>query len=133
MRMVAQYAIAGDRGALVVGTDHAAEAVTGFFTKHGDGAADVAPLTGLTKRQGAAMLRALGSPDRLWRKVPTADLLDEQPGQTDESSLGLTYEQIDDFLEGHEVEDGTAHAILERYRSTEHKRRTPPGPADTWW
>ena len=133
MRMIAQYAIAGDRGALVVGTDHAAEAVTGFFTKHGDGAADVATLTGLTKRQGAAMLRALGSPDRLWRKVPTADLLDDQPGQTDESSLGLTYEQIDDFLEGHEVADDVAHAILERYRTSEHKRRTPPGPADTWW
>lgn len=133
MRMIAQYAIAGDRGALVVGTDHAAEAVTGFFTKHGDGGVDVAPLMGLTKRQGAALLRALGSPDRLWRKAPTADLLDEQPGQTDESSLGLTYEQIDDFLEGHEVPDGIAHAILERYRSTEHKRRTPPGPDDTWW
>ncbi|HJA39817.1 MAG TPA: ammonia-dependent NAD(+) synthetase [Candidatus Brevibacterium intestinigallinarum] len=133
MRMIAQYSIAGERGSLVVGTDHAAEAVTGFFTKYGDGGADVAPLTGLTKRQGAALLRALGSPDRLWQKVPTADLLDEAPGQTDESSLGLTYEQIDDFLEGRPVSDEVAHAIIERYRMTEHKRRTPPGPADTWW
>lgn len=56
-RMVIQYAIAGQLGLLVVGTDHAAEAVTGFFTKHGDGGVDVIPLTGLTKRQGAALLR----------------------------------------------------------------------------
>uniref|UniRef100_UPI000946EBFF ammonia-dependent NAD(+) synthetase n=1 Tax=Pseudomonas aeruginosa TaxID=287 RepID=UPI000946EBFF len=56
IRMVAQYAIAGERGALVVGTDHAAEAITGFFTKYGDGGADVLPLNGLTKRQGRALL-----------------------------------------------------------------------------
>ncbi|MDX5312151.1 MAG: ammonia-dependent NAD(+) synthetase, partial [Rhodococcus sp. (in: high G+C Gram-positive bacteria)] len=50
-RMILQYAIAGQLGLLVVGTDHAAEAVTGFFTKHGDGGVDLTPLTGLTKRQ----------------------------------------------------------------------------------
>ncbi|HLS32114.1 MAG TPA: ammonia-dependent NAD(+) synthetase, partial [Brevibacterium sp.] len=133
MRMVAQYAVAGARDSLVVGTDHAAEAVTGFFTKFGDGAADLVPLAGLTKRQGAAMLRALGAPDRLWEKVPTADLLDETPGQTDESSLGLTYEEIDDFLEGDEVSGAVARALAEKFSVSEHKRRTPPGPDDDWW
>jgi len=83
VRMVAQYAIAGERGALVVGTDHAAEAVTGFFTKYGDGGADVLPLSGLTKRQGRALLVQLGAPERLYEKAPTADLLDGRPGQTD--------------------------------------------------
>lgn len=133
MRMIAQYAVAGERGALVVGTDHAAEAVTGFFTKFGDGGADLMPLAGLTKRQGASMLCALGSPDRLWTKVPTADLLDEDPGQTDEASLGLTYEQIDDFLEGKDVPETVSHTLRSRFAVSEHKRRTPPGPADTWW
>ncbi|MYM20517.1 ammonia-dependent NAD(+) synthetase [Brevibacterium sp. 5221] len=133
VRMTAQYAIAGQRGQLVVGTDHAAEAVTGFFTKYGDGGADVVPLTGLSKRQGAALLSHLGAPARLWEKAPTADLLDEAPGQTDESSLGLTYAQIDDYLEGREVAEDTARRIEERYRATEHKRRVPVGPDDEWW
>lgn len=133
MRMVAQYAIAGERGLLVVGTDHAAEAVTGFFTKFGDGACDVAPLTGLTKSQGAAMLRELGAPERLWQKAPTADLLDGAPGQTDESSLGVSYAEIDAYLSGAEVSAEAAANLERRYRATEHKRRLPVGPDDGWW
>lgn len=133
MRMVAQYAIAGDLGLLVIGTDHAAEAVTGFYTKFGDGAADVIPLSGLTKSQGAEMLRALGAPDRLWEKVPTADLLDDQPGQSDESSLGVTYPEIDGYLRGERVSEEAATNLERRYRATEHKRRTPVAPGDTWW
>lgn len=132
-RMVAQYAVAGQEGLLVVGTDHAAEAVTGFYTKHGDGAADLTPLNGLTKRQGAAMLRRLGAPEKLYLKAPTADLLDEDPGQTDESSLGLRYADIDDYLEGQDVPDAVAEAIERRYLLTEHKRRMPATPSDIWW
>ena len=75
--MVTQYAIGGQNGLLVIGTDHAAEAVTGFFTKFGDGGADLLPLTGLTKRQGRALLQELGADERLYLKMPTADLLDE--------------------------------------------------------
>ncbi|WP_051297692.1 ammonia-dependent NAD(+) synthetase [Brevibacterium album] len=143
MRMIAQYAIAGDRGCLVVGTDHAAEAVTGFFTKFGDGGADLVPLAGLTKGQGAALLAELGAPSRLWEKAPTADLLDEEPGQTDESSLGLAYREIDALLTGEALPAGgadqagaseeAAERLVRRYRTTEHKRRTPPGPDDAWW
>lgn len=133
MRMVAQYAIAGDRRLLVVGTDHAAEAVTGFFTKFGDGAADVVPLAGLTKGQGAAMLRHLGAPERLWQKEPTADLLDGHPGQSDASSLGVDYESIDAYLSGREVPEPVAQNLEQRYRSTEHKRRLPVTPDDQWW
>lgn len=133
VRMLAQYAIAGDRGLLVVGTDHAAEAITGFFTKFGDGAADVTPLAGLTKGQGAAMLREMGAPDRLWEKIPTADLLDGEPGQTDEASLGVRYAEIDAYLSGLAVPEAVAENLERRYRSTEHKRRLPVTPADTWW
>lgn len=133
LRMVAQYAVAGDHRLLVVGTDHAAEAVTGFFTKFGDGGADVLPLSGLTKRQGKALLRELGAPERLYEKAPTADLLDGDPGQTDESSLGLTYEQIDDYLEGREVDAKVAGALESRYLATRHKREAPVTMFDEWW
>jgi NAD+ synthase len=133
VRMVAQYALAGSAGLLVVGTDHAAEAVTGFFTKYGDGGTDILPLTGLTKRQGRALLIELGAPDRLYLKAPTADLLDDNPGQTDEANLGLRYEQIDDFLEGLPVDDSVAETIEKRYLSTEHKRQVPASMFDEWW
>jgi NAD+ synthase len=130
IRMVEQYALAGAGRMLVVGTDHAAEAVTGFYTKHGDGAVDLTPLTGLTKRQGAALLRELGAPDRLWQKTPTADLLDTKPGQPDETELGLAYQVIDDYLEGGSVADEDAEKIEQRYRVTAHKRRMPATPFD---
>lgn len=133
IRMVAQYAIAGQRTLLVVGTDHAAEAVTGFFTKYGDGGTDILPLTGLSKRQGKQLLRYLDAPARLYEKAPTADLLDLNPGQTDEDNLGLTYEDIDDFLEGKDVPDEVAQALEDRYRATEHKRQPPASMFDTWW
>jgi len=132
-RMIAQYAIAGQRSLLVVGTDHAAEAVTGFFTKFGDGGADVLPLSGLTKRQGRALLELLSAPERLYLKAPTADLLDDQPGQTDEANLGLSYTQIDDYLEGNDLDESVAEAIEARYLATRHKRQPPVTPSDSWW
>jgi NAD+ synthase len=132
-RMIAQYAIAGQNRLLVVGTDHAAEAITGFFTKFGDGGADILPLSGLSKRQGRAMLEHLGAPERLYLKAPTADLLDENPGQTDEANLGLSYSDIDDYLEGREVSDPVADALESRYLATEHKRAAPVTPFDGWW
>lgn len=132
-RMVVQFAIAGQLGLLVVGTDHAAEAVTGFFTKFGDGAADVTPLAGLTKRQGAALLTHLGAEERLWRKVPTADLEDDKPGQPDEVALGVGYGDIDAYLEGHEIDPDAAVRIERHYLGTRHKRHLPVTPDDTWW
>ncbi len=132
-RMVAQYAVAGDRGLLVIGADHAAENVTGFFTKFGDGAADLLPLSGLNKRQVRALLRHLEAPRQLWDKVPTADLLDEAEGQTDEEELGIAYDHIDDYLEGREVPEGAAETIEATWHSNRHKRTTPVEVADTWW
>ena len=131
--MIAQYALAGQRELLVVGTDHAAEAVTGFYTKFGDGGADVVPLAALTKRQGRALLEELGSPERLDLKAPTADLLDDSPGQTDEANLGLSYQHIDDYLEGKPVPVDVAEAIEARFLATRHKRTTPVTIFDRWW
>jgi NAD+ synthase len=133
MRMIAQYAIGGMEGLLVVGTDHAAEAVTGFYTKFGDGGADVLPLSGLTKRQGKALLKELGADERLYLKVPTADLLDQKPGQADETELGITYDVLDDYLEGKTVSAEAAAKIEQRYLVTEHKRKMPATMFDNWW
>jgi NAD+ synthase len=132
-RMVIQYSIAGQLNLLVVGTDHAAEAVTGFFTKYGDGGADVTPLTGLTKRQGAALLQELGAPPSTWQKVPTADLEDDRPALPDEVALGLTYAQLDDYLEGAEVAPEVAAKVESVFLATRHKRTVPVTPLDDWW
>ncbi|MEH7382194.1 ammonia-dependent NAD(+) synthetase [Bacillus sp. JJ1533] len=132
-RMIAQYAIGGMHNLLVVGTDHAAEAVTGFFTKYGDGGADILPLTGLTKRQGRALLKELGAEERLYLKVPTADLLDVKPLQADETELGISYELLDDYLEGKEVPEQEAEKIEKRYQISKHKRHMPASMFDEWW
>ncbi|MET9029565.1 ammonia-dependent NAD(+) synthetase [Nocardia sp. NPDC004168] len=132
-RMVIQYALAGQENLLVVGTDHAAEAVTGFFTKYGDGGVDLTPLTGLTKRQGAALLQELGAPPSIWSKVPTADLEDDRPALPDEEALGLRYSEIDDYLEGKEVTPEVAERLESIFHNTRHKRTVPVTPLDTWW
>ncbi|MBP3952916.1 ammonia-dependent NAD(+) synthetase [Bacillus suaedae] len=132
-RMKVQYDLAGHYGCLVIGTDHAAEAITGFFTKHGDGACDVAPIYGLTKRQGKALLKELGAPEHLYLKVPTADLEDDKPGLPDEVSLGMSYDQLDDYLEGKSVAEEIAEKIESRYVKTEHKRQPPVTIYDNWW
>lgn len=133
LRMIAQYAIGGEDGLLVIGTDHAAEAVTGFFTKFGDGGADILPLSGLSKRQGKKLLKELGAPEKLYTKAPTADLLDNVPQQADETELDITYDQLDDYLEGKEVDIEVAEKIEQRYKVTQHKREQPVTPFDTWW
>lgn len=132
-RMVAQYAIAGDAGLLVLGTDHAAESTVGFFTKFGDGGADLLPLFGLNKRQIRAVARQLGAPEALWAKVPTADLLDGQPLRADEDELGVSYDVIDDYLEGRAVDEDAAELIERKWRVSRHKRTTPASILDDWW
>ena len=130
-RMIAQYAVAGSEQLLVLGTDHAAEAVTGFFTKYGDGGADVLPLSGLTKRQGKAMLRAVGAPERFITKAPSADLLDVTPQQADETELGISYEALDNYLEGQDTPSEIAEKIEQRYLTTMHKRELPVAYSQT--
>ena len=136
-RMIAQYALAGELGALVVGTDHAAEAITGFYTKHGDGAADLVPLAGLTKRQGAALLQHLGAPNSTWQKVPTADLEEDRPALPDEEALGVTYTQLDDYLESTngaaDIDPQVAEHIEKLWFRSRHKRHLPVAPHDDWW
>lgn len=132
-RMIAQYAIAGQTAGAVVGTDHAAEAVTGFYTKFGDGAADITPLWRLDKRQGKQLLELLGAPEHLYKKTPTADLEDNRPALPDEVALGVTYQDIDNYLEGKAVSQKAAETIEGWYQRTEHKRHTPINVYDTFW
>lgn len=121
-RMKVQYAIAANTSGIVVGTDHSAENITGFFTKHADGAADIAPLFGLNKRQGRQLLQYLGAPAHLYEKVPTADLEDDKPQLPDEEALGVTYEAIDNYLEGKGVSPEDAAVIERHYVRNAHKR-----------
>ena len=122
VRMVAQYEIAGLLGGLVLGTDHSAENVTGFYTKYGDGACDLAPLFGLNKRQVRQIAAQLGAPKGIIAKAPTADLQSLDPSKPDEEELGLTYDQIDDFLEGRKIDAEVEARIIARYVATAHKR-----------
>lgn len=121
-RMVIQYQIAGLLDGLVLGTDHSAENITGFYTKYGDGACDLAPLFGLSKRQVRLLARHLGAPEIVINKAPTADLESLTPQKSDEQALGLTYEQIDDFLEGKPVEDFVSAKLVDIFVKTQHKR-----------
>jgi len=123
MRMAAQYEVAGILSGLVIGTDHSAENITGFFTKFGDGACDLAPLFGLNKRQVRLLASTLGAPQSLIDKTPTADLESLDPGKSDEQALGVSYDQIDDFLEGKTVDEKVKQQILKIYTSTQHKRQ----------
>lgn len=125
-RMIVQYHIAALTGGLVLGTDHSAENITGFYTKWGDGACDLAPLFGLNKRQVRLLGKTLGAADILTTKVPTADLECLAPLKTDESALGLSYEQIDDFLEGKPVAASVSEKLISIYLKSQHKRQAIP-------
>ncbi|WP_211270703.1 ammonia-dependent NAD(+) synthetase [Paenisporosarcina indica] len=132
-RMKVQYSIAAMHHAVVLGTDHAAEAITGFYTKYGDGGADLVPLFRLNKRQGKQMLKVLGCPEHLYTKVPTADLEENRPALPDEVALGVPYEQIDDYLEGKEIPSESREKIEGYYLRSQHKRHMPITIFDEFW
>ncbi len=123
-RMVIQYALAFELNLLVVGTDHASEAITGFYTKYGDGAVDITPLSTLNKRQVRQLAAELGVPQSVLDKAPTAGLWE---GQTDENELGITYEDNSSYLEGKQIDPAVREKLEEQYGKTEHKRAPIPG------
>ena len=124
-RMVSQYAIAGANSGLVVGTDHSSESITGFYTKFGDGGFDIGPIFGLNKRQGKQLLMELNCPKELYLKTPTADLEEDKPALADEIALGLTYDEIDDYLEGKEINIESKNKLENMYIKSQHKREMP--------
>jgi len=132
-RMKAQYAIAAMNNAVVLGTDHAAEAITGFYTKFGDGGADLMPIFRLNKRQGKQLLAALDCPEHLYLKTPTADLEENRPSLPDELALGVTYNQIDDYLEGKTIPEEARITLEGYYLRSQHKRHMPITIFDDFW
>jgi NAD+ synthase len=98
MRMIVLYNIAKGRRALVLGTENKTEHILGYYTKFGDEASDIEPLRNLYKTQVYALARALGVPNKILTKAPTAGLWE---GQTDEGELGFTYKEADTILALH--------------------------------
>jgi len=129
-RMNVQYAYAGGLNGLVVGTDHATEAVVWYFTKYGDGAADITPLAGLLKDDIYKLAEYFNAPECILKKAPSAGLWD---GQTDEDELGVTYASICKYLRGEEVPDKDREIIESRYNAGYHKSQPPVSITDRWW
>ena len=103
------------------------------FTKFGDGGADVIPLYRLNKRQGKQLLAELGADPAIYEKIPTADLEENRPGIADEVALGVTYNDIDDYLEGKTVSAEAQAKIENWWNKTEHKRHLPITVFDDFW
>jgi NAD+ synthase len=130
LRMTTLYAFANLLGYRVLGTGNADELTIGYFTKYGDGGADLLPLGSLTKGEVRDLARELGVPRRIVEKPPSAGLW---AGQTDEGEMGLTYEQLDAFVRGREI-PAEVRARIEALRdASAHKRALPkvaPLPED---
>lgn len=125
LRMTTLYGIANERNYLVAGTDNAAELLTGYFTKYGDGGVDLLPLAHLTKREVFEWAEILGVPQTIIDRKPSAGLWE---GQTDEDEMGVTYDEIDAYIEGRDVDDSSKEKIERMHRLTQHKRVMPPMP-----
>ncbi|MGC8995852.1 MAG: NAD+ synthase [Thermoplasmata archaeon] len=97
MRMVYLYSISNSIGGLVSGTSNKSELLTGYFTKYGDGAADFYPIGDLYKTQVRLLAKKIGIPEEIINKIPTAGLWENQ---TDETELGISYDDLDKILYG---------------------------------
>lgn len=126
LRMSTLYGIANNLNYLVAGTDNAAEILTGYFTKYGDGGVDILPIANLQKREVYEMAKHLGVPQSVITRPPSAGLWE---GQTDESEMGTTYEMIDDYIEGKDIPQADKEIIERLYKRSEHKRNMPPQPS----
>ena len=135
-RMILLYDQAAKYKGLVLGTSNKTELLLGYFTKYGDGGVDLEPLGDLYKTQVRQLVKDLGVPEKIIKKVPTAGLW---PGQTDEEELGFTYEEVDELFyhmldekknDEELIELGFKKEFIERVRdkinNTEHKRRPAP-------
>ncbi len=124
LRMVVLYHVANSRNCLVCGTGNRSEIEVGYFTKHGDGAADILPLGGLLKTRVRELAGELGVPERIVDKPPSAGLWERQ---TDEEELGMSYAELDRALCA--LDAGQEAPLLERVRGlvrcSEHKRKPP--------
>jgi len=125
LRMLALYYSATQLNYLVVGTGNRSEISIGYFTKYGDGAADILPLGNLVKNQVRELAVYLDIPKEIIQKPPSAGLW---AGQTDEEEMGITYDELDRYLlTGHAAEE-VKKKIDARITGSSHKRVLPAIP-----
>ena len=127
MRMVALFAYAQEHSGLVLGTDNMDERYVGYFTKYGDGAADVLPIVYLTKKEVKEAAELYGLSSLLANRIPSAGLFE---GQTDETEMGIKYEDLDKYLLGGKVDKAVEERIEYLHRISEHKRKDIPTPKE---
>lgn len=125
MRMCALFAYAQEHSGLVLGTDNWDERYVGYFTKYGDGAADILPIVHLTKQEVRESSKILGISEDLYNRVPSAGLFE---GQTDELEMGISYADLDNYLLGKEVNLEAKKRIEHLHKISEHKRVEIPSP-----
>ena len=127
MRMVALFAFAQEKSGLVLGTDNMDERYVGYFTKYGDGVADVLPIVYLTKKEVREAAEMYGLSSLLANRVPSAGLFE---GQTDETEMGVKYADLDSYLLGRKVEKSVEERIEHLHKISEHKRIPIPTPKE---
>ncbi len=138
IRMLLLYAQAWGERRIVLGTGNKSELLLGYFTKYGDGAADLLPLGDLYKTEVWELAEVLDIPPAIRKRPPTAGFWE---GQTDEAELGLPYRDLDRILFGYEqlrseeeiaqqtgMPLATVQQVLHRVTANRHKRRLPPIP-----
>ena len=127
LRMTALYFVANSLNYLVAGTGNRSELTVGYFTKYGDGGVDMLPIGRLLKSEVRAMAKAMGIPQPIIDKPPSAGLWE---GQTDESEMGFSYADLERYL--NDGPAGVSPALglkIERLqRASDHKRALPPMP-----
>lgn len=126
LRMITLYYFANKLNYLVVGTGNKTELMVGYFTKYGDGGADILPLGNLLKNQVRELAEHLRIPKKIISKPPSAGLW---KGQTDEEEIGVSYEQLDKYLKGEELNNKMIEEVIQnKIITSEHKRSTPSIP-----
>jgi NAD+ synthase len=123
--MATLYYFANRRRYLVVGTGNRSEAAMGYCTKYGDAGVDILPIGNLLKSRVRELARHLGVPERIILKPASAGLWE---GQTDEGEMGLTYEELDRYLDTGEATDEVRRKVDAHSRTTAHKAGPPPIP-----
>ncbi len=123
LRMITLYAEAAVHNALVLGTGNRSELEIGYFTKYGDGGVDLLPIGSFLKHEVRQLARDLGVPARIIDRQPSAGLWE---GQTDESEMGMTYQELDTYLASGEGSPVVAGLVETMRKASEHKRRLAP-------
>ncbi|AZH24181.1 NAD+ synthase [Haloplanus aerogenes] len=139
IRAVLDYFVANAENRVVLGTGNRSEALTGYFTKYGDGAVDCHPIGNLYKQQVRQLAAHLGVDDDLVHKTPSAEMW---LGQTDEAEMGVGYDTLDAILALHvdgplslsatvrhlDVTAEQVERVVDLYERSAHKREMPPAP-----